>query len=93
VGVAEEGETDDVGEAGEGVGQGVGVKEHLGSLTSADVAGLGEGGVGVDAGWNVHHEPDVLVLRAGGGELGAEPGDLGRLRIAGRLAVAGGVAS
>ena len=37
---------------------------------------LGEGGVGVDAGRDVGHDPDVLVGGAGGGELGAEPGDL-----------------
>ena len=34
VGVAEEGEADDVGEVGEGVGEGVGAEEHLGGLAA-----------------------------------------------------------
>ncbi len=63
-----------------------------GDLAAADVAVPGEGGVGVDAGRNVGHDPDVVVGRAGGGELGAEPGDLLGGGVAGGGAAAGGVA-
>ena len=76
VGVAEEDEADDVGELGEGGGEGIGGEKHYRGLAGADIAMGVEGGVGVDAGRDVCHDPGALVGDAGGGELGAEPRDL-----------------
>ncbi len=94
MGVAEDGETNDIGVVDEGVGELVGGEEGDGLGSVAEVEQLAEGGVEVYAGRDVAEDPDVLVEFAGLGELGTEPVELlggsGGVGLAGATGVAAG---
>ncbi len=65
MGVAEEGEADDVGVAGEQVCEVVRGEELFGRVAGAEAEELAGGGVEVDAGWDVTDDPDLFVVAAG----------------------------